>query len=105
MNGALISARTLEEEYQDEELNLQTVLVWSTDNDNMIIQINDTNLKDIKTSALIDSRAQGHFIDQSQVNKGKTRRLARPIIVRNVDGTKMLQEKSHMKQESNIKLE
>src|SRR6266568_2225389 len=87
MNGALISARTLEEEYQDEELNLQTVLVWSTDNDNMIIQIHDMNLKDIKTSALIDSGAQGCFVDKSQVDKGKTRRLARPIIIRNVDGT------------------
>src|SRR6266568_2957073 len=87
MNGALISARTLEEEYQDEELNLQTVLVWSTDNDNMIIQIHDTNLKDIETSALIDSGAQGHFVDKSQVDKGKTRRLARPIIIRNVDST------------------
>src|SRR6266567_687496 len=53
----------------------------------MIIQIHDTNLKDIKTSALIDSGAQGHFVDKSQVDKGKTRRLARPIIIRNVDGT------------------
>ena len=53
----------------------------------MIIQIHDTNLKDIKTSVLIDSRAQGCFVDKSQVDKGKTRRLARPIIVRNVDST------------------
>ena len=87
MKGALIDARTLDEEYQDEELNLRTVLVWSTNNDNMIIQIHDTNLKDIETSVLIDSRAQGCFIDKSQVDKGKIRRLARPIIVRNMDGT------------------
>src|SRR6266568_7251994 len=77
----------LDEEYQDEELNLQTVLVQSTNNDNMIIQINDMNLKDIETSALIDSGAQGCFVDKSQVDKGKIRRLARPIIVRNVDST------------------
>ena len=55
--------------------------------DNLIIQIQDSNLKNVETTALIDSGAQGRFLDESMATSTR-RRLARPIIVRNVDGTK-----------------
>ena len=46
--------------------------------------------KIIETKALLDTGAGGKFIDQNfiQQNKLETRKLEKPIVVYNVDGTK-----------------
>ena len=46
-----------------------------------------TNLKDVEPVALVDSGAQGRFVDETIVQTGKRRRLRWPITVKNVDGT------------------
>ena len=62
----------------------------------MSIKTKSLSLKDIETTALIDSGAQGRFIDESCIGRfidescigtSKVRKLRRPIIVCNVDGT------------------
>jgi hypothetical protein len=45
-------------------------------------------LKDVDPIALVDSGAQGRFVDESIIGNGKKRKLKKPIIVRNVDGTR-----------------
>ena len=45
-------------------------------------------MKDVDPIALIDSGAQGRFVDESIVGSKGRRRLRKPIIVRNVDGTR-----------------
>jgi hypothetical protein len=53
----------------------------------LVLSLN-SNLKDIDPVALIDSGAQGRFVDESVVANGRRRTLKRAIIVKNVDGTR-----------------
>ena len=64
------------------------VLLRSTMKNSISISVTDCKkLKDSETNALIDSGAQGLFIDESIVELKDARKLAKPIKVRNVDGT------------------
>ena len=56
-----------DEDIDDEELHLRSVIVRSYRNDNISLPIHHTNLKDAETTALIDSGAQGRFVDESIV--------------------------------------
>src|ERR1700759_4742757 len=71
----------------EEELPIN-VIVKSNRNDNVSLQLFGTNLKVVDPVALIDSGAQGRFIDKSIVKKDDRRRLLKKITVRNVDGTR-----------------
>ena len=50
------------------------VIVCSNRNDNLLISLHRTNLKDTDITALINSGAQGRFIDESVVEPGMKRR-------------------------------
>ena len=71
----------------EEELPIN-VIVKSNRNDNVSLQLFGTNLKVIDPVALIDSGAQGRFVDESIVKKDDQRKLLKKITVRNVDGTR-----------------
>ena len=75
----------VEEDREDVQLN---VITNSKRNDNISLQLQQTNLKDVDVTALLDSGAQGRFVDESVIGHGKIRRLNKPIMVRNVDGTR-----------------
>ena len=75
-----------QESVEEDELQAN-VIVRSNRNDNLSIQLHDSNLKDVDPVALIDSGAQGRFVDESVVANGRRRSLKRAIIVKNVDGT------------------
>ena len=73
---------------EEEETFDIDVLLRSTMKNSISISVtNCKKLKDSETNALIDSGAQGLFVDESIVELKDARRLARPIKVRNVDGT------------------
>ena len=55
----------------DEEDKL--VIIRSDRDDNISIQLSETNLKDVDITALIDCRAQGQFVDESAIGTGKRR--------------------------------
>src|SRR5580698_5488998 len=76
-----------QESVEEDELQAN-VIVRSNRNDNLSIQLHDSNLKDVDPVALIDSGAQGRFVDESVVAHGRRRALKRAIIVKNVDGTR-----------------
>ena len=56
----------------------------------ILIQIEDTEERSIKTLRLIDSGAGGKFIDQNYAKRMgfKTHKLEKPLQAYNVDGTK-----------------
>ena len=70
----------------DEEVEIN-VTIRSDRNDNLSVQLHETNLKDVEPIALIDSGAQGRFIDESVIGNGRRRALKQAIIVKNIDGT------------------
>ena len=71
-----------------EELSINGVTVSSLSRNKITIPISHcSNLKTAETKALIDSGAEGKFIDRSIVNWKKVIHLKKPITVRNVDGT------------------
>src|SRR6201995_5417097 len=72
----------------DEEEVQVNVIVKSNRNDNVSLQLYGTNLKVVDPVALIDSGAQGRFVDESIVKKEDRRKLLKKITVRNVDGTR-----------------
>ena len=72
---------------EEDELAIN-VTVRSDRDDNISIQLSETNLKDVDITALIDCGAQGRFVDESAIGTGKRRALKRAIIVKNVDGTR-----------------
>ncbi len=63
------------------------VIIRSNHNEDLSIQLHDTNLKDVDPIALIDSGAQGRFVDESIIGKGRIRKLRHAINGKNVDGT------------------
>src|SRR6266576_5524595 len=72
----------------EEQLCINGVTVMSMSRNKITIPISQClNLKTAETKALIDSGAEGKFIDGSIVNWKKIVRLKKPITVRNVDGT------------------
>src|ERR1700759_2442507 len=71
----------------EEELPIN-VIVKSNRNDNVSLQLFGTNLKVVDPVALIDSGAQGRFVDESIVKRDDRRKLLKKITVRNVDGTR-----------------
>ncbi len=75
-------------ELNKEGLCINGVTVSSLSRNKITIPISHcSNLKTAETKALIDSGAEGKFIDGSIVNWKKITRLKKPITVQNVDGT------------------
>ena len=84
-DSANVESKELELDKEEIRIN---VIVRSSRNEDLSIQLNDCNLRDVDPIALIDSGAQGQFVDESMVGIGKTRKLRRAIIAKNVDGTR-----------------
>jgi hypothetical protein len=78
---------SVELELDEEEIRIN-VIVRSSRNEDLSIQLHDCNLRDIDPIALVDSGAQGRFVDESLVGIGRTRKLRRAIIAKNVDSTR-----------------
>jgi hypothetical protein len=78
---------SVELELDEEEIRINVILRLSR-NEDLSIQLHDCNLRDVDPIALINSGAQGRFIDESMVGTGRTRNLRRAIIAKNVDGTR-----------------
>ncbi len=72
----------------DEQLCINGVTVTSMSRNKITIPISQcSNLKTAETKALIDSGAEGKFIDGMIVNGKNVICLKKPITVQNVDGT------------------
>ncbi len=72
----------------EEQLCINGVTVTSMSKNKITIPISQcSNLKTAETKALIDSGAEGKFVDGTIVNWRNVIRLKKPITVRNVDGT------------------
>jgi hypothetical protein len=68
--------------------SIRSVLVRSCDPNQMEIPVHScVNIIENKVTALLDSGAQGKFIDESIVDRDKKRKLIQPIKIRNIDGT------------------
>ncbi len=72
----------------EEQLCINGVTVTSISRNKITIPISQcSNLKTTETKALIDSGAEGKFVDGTIVNWKNVICLKKPITVRNVDGT------------------
>ena len=70
-----------------EELEL-AVIVRSNSKETMTIALKScTSLKTTVINTLIDCGVQGQFIDGLIIDEKKQRKLARPVSVRNIDGS------------------
>jgi hypothetical protein len=78
---------SVELELDEEEIRIN-VIVRLSRNEDLSIQLHNSNLRDINPIALINSGSQGWFVDESMVGTGRTRKLRRAIIAKNVDGTR-----------------
>ena len=82
----LADVELMDSEIDEEDVQIN-VIVRSSHNEDLSIQLHDTNLKDVNPIALIDSGAQGRFVDESIIGKGRIRKLRHAINAKNVDGT------------------
>jgi hypothetical protein len=79
---------TVDEPLDEEEIVIQNVTVRSMSNERFSIPITiETKNNTENAQALIDSGAEGLFVDVSYASKWRKHPLKRPIQVQNIDGS------------------